>query len=124
MTASTETPGNSQRGMTLVELLVAMSIGLFLIGGALYMYSQSKNAYRAGDSLAKLGVAPSLVEARSGRSVYNLAVCAGQAPSSYFLLRRVLDSGARPTAILVDFFPRLLQVPPQHTPLWPALSTK
>ena len=43
-----------QGGMTLVELMVAMSIGLFLIGGALYMYSQSKNTYRASDSLARL----------------------------------------------------------------------
>jgi hypothetical protein len=31
-----------------------MAIGLFLIGGALYVYSQSKNSYRAGDSLARL----------------------------------------------------------------------
>ncbi len=40
--------------MTLVELTVAMAIGLFLIGGALYVYSQSKNTYRASDSLARL----------------------------------------------------------------------
>lgn len=44
----------TQRGMTLVELTVAMAIGLFLIGGALYVYSQSKNSYRASDSLARL----------------------------------------------------------------------
>jgi type IV pilus assembly protein PilW len=44
----------AQRGMTLIELTVAMAIGLFLIGGALYVYSQSKNSYRAGDSLARL----------------------------------------------------------------------
>lgn len=43
-----------QQGMTLVELMVAMAIGLFLVGGALYVYSQSKNTYRAGDSLARL----------------------------------------------------------------------
>jgi type IV pilus assembly protein PilW len=47
-------PGPAQAGMTLVELLVAMTIGLFLIGGALYIYSQSRNSYRAGDSLARL----------------------------------------------------------------------
>jgi len=43
-----------QRGMTLVELSVAMAIGLFLIGGALYVYNQSRNTYRASDSLARL----------------------------------------------------------------------
>jgi len=42
------------RGMTLIELTVAMAIGLFLIGGALYVYSQSRNTYRASDSLARL----------------------------------------------------------------------
>jgi type IV pilus assembly protein PilW len=47
------TPGR-ERGMTLVELMVAMAIGLFLVGGALFVYSQSKNTYRAGDSLARL----------------------------------------------------------------------
>lgn len=40
--------------MTLVELTVAMAIGVFLIGGALYVYSQSRNSYRASDSLARL----------------------------------------------------------------------
>ena len=74
-----------------------------------------------GDSLAKLAVAPALVQAGSGRSTYNLAVCGGQAPSSYFLLRRALESGARPSAILVDFFPRLMQLGPRHTLTWPAL---
>jgi len=48
------TPAGSQRGMTLIELTVAMAIGLFLIGGALYVYSQSRNTYRASDSLARL----------------------------------------------------------------------
>lgn len=41
-------------GLTLVELMVAMSIGLVLIGGALYVYSQSSNSYRASDSIARL----------------------------------------------------------------------
>ena len=41
-------------GMTLVELMVAMAIGLFLVGGALYVYSQSRSSYRSGDALARL----------------------------------------------------------------------
>ncbi len=46
--------GTRQVGMTLIELMVAMAIGLFLIGGALYVYSQSKSIYRASDSVARL----------------------------------------------------------------------
>lgn len=40
--------------MTLVELMVAGAIGLFLIGGALYVYSQSKTSYRSSDSVARV----------------------------------------------------------------------
>jgi type IV pilus assembly protein PilW len=47
-------PGSRERGMTLVELMVAMAIGLFLIGGALTMLAQSRSTYRASDSLARL----------------------------------------------------------------------
>jgi hypothetical protein len=75
-----------------------------------------------GDSLVKFGVVPRVLEARLGRPVYNLAVCGGQAPSSYFLLRRALETGARPEAVVVDFMPHLLD----HGPLrnarqWPVL---
>jgi hypothetical protein len=60
-----------------------------------------------GDSQLKYGLAPSVIESRLGRSCYNLALGQGQAPSTYFLLRRVLEAGARPDAILVDFKPLL-----------------
>jgi hypothetical protein len=62
-----------------------------------------------GDSMMKLGVIPPVVERRAGRRAFNLAVIGSRAPSSYFLLRRALDAGARPEAVLVTFFPRLLR---------------
>ncbi len=43
-----------QRGLTLVELMVAMALGLFLIGGALFVYDQGRNSYRMTDSVARL----------------------------------------------------------------------
>jgi hypothetical protein len=55
-----------------------------------------------GDSQAKFGVAPRIVEARSGMRGYNLAIVGGQPVASFALLRRALDSGARPRAILLD----------------------
>ncbi|GAC1470995.1 MAG: hypothetical protein NVSMB9_16660 [Isosphaeraceae bacterium] len=61
-----------------------------------------------GDSLVKYGVVPRLIEDRSGKSTYNLALGAGPAPTSYFLLRQALEAGARPRAILVDYVPHLL----------------
>src|SRR5262245_2197952 len=55
-----------------------------------------------GDSLAKLGVQPCVLTERTGRSAYNLAIAGGAPPVHYFVLRRALDSGARPSALLID----------------------
>jgi hypothetical protein len=69
-----------------------------------------------GDSLIKLGILPRVLEARTGVSAYNLAVLGGQAPSTCFLLRRVLEQGFRPRALLVDFSEDLLSLPPGQNP--------
>jgi hypothetical protein len=66
-----------------------------------------------GDSLVKLAILPRVLEERLGCSVYNLAVLGGQAPTSYFLLRRVLEQGHRPKAVVVDFSALLLAMDPR-----------
>jgi hypothetical protein len=66
-----------------------------------------------GDSLIKLGILPRVLERRLGASAYNLAVLGGQAPQSYFLLRRVLRQGHHPRAILVNFSAILLAMDPR-----------
>lgn len=43
-----------QRGFTLIELMVAMVLSLFLIGGVLLMYSSTKAAYNDADRLSRL----------------------------------------------------------------------
>lgn len=67
-----------------------------------------------GDSLVKHGMMPRLVESRTGRRAYNLSVCAAQPPVTYFLLRRALAAGARPSAVVVDFKPDLLAGGPRY----------
>ena len=61
-----------------------------------------------GDSLVKHGVIPRVVEAHSGLRTLNLAVARGPAPATYFLLRRALEAGARPAAVVVDYKPSVL----------------
>ena len=56
-----------------------------------------------GDSLVKFSVLPKQIEATTGLRSYNLALNAGTVPSAYFLLRRTLEAGAKPRAIVVDF---------------------
>ncbi|SIO67466.1 hypothetical protein SAMN05444166_8369 [Singulisphaera sp. GP187] len=65
-----------------------------------------------GDSLVQVGVASPVVEKLTGLSTCNLAISGGQAASTYYLLRRVLDTGGRPDALVLDFFPRHLQSSP------------
>jgi hypothetical protein len=84
-----------------------------LSGEAVRREARSCEVLCFGDSLMKLGVLPQVVEERLGMPAYNLATCAAQAPTSYFLLRRALESGAKPKAILVDFKPNLLAGQPR-----------
>lgn len=43
----------AQRGLTLIELMVSIAIGLVVIGAVSYMYLGSKGAYRGNESLAR-----------------------------------------------------------------------
>ena len=47
-------PGRRQRGITLVELMVALAIGSFLIIGAVQIYSQSRQAFTINESIARV----------------------------------------------------------------------
>ena len=71
-----------------------------------------------GDSLIKLGILPRVLESRLGWSAHNLAVLGGQAPTSYFLLRRVLEQGHRPRALIINFSPLLLAMDPRVNLEW------
>ena len=51
------TPGKSDRkeaGLTMVELMVALAIGSFLMVGAIQIYNQSRQAFVINDSIAKV----------------------------------------------------------------------
>lgn len=66
-----------------------------------------------GDSMIKMGVLPKVFKRETGRRAFNLALYGGPAPASYFLLRRVLEAGAQPEAVLVDFVSEILAQGPQ-----------
>ena len=57
-----------------------------------------------GDSLVSNGVIPSVIEPHlgPGRSVYNLALGGGPFSVTYFLFRRLVESGSAPEAVVVD----------------------
>jgi hypothetical protein len=56
-----------------------------------------------GDSFVQLGVLPRVIRERTGRRAYNFAIHSGSSPSSCFLLRRAIESGATPSLVIVDF---------------------
>ena len=45
---------SSQRGLTLIELMIAMLIGVFLIAGIIQIFISSKQAYRLQENMARL----------------------------------------------------------------------
>ena len=67
-----------------------------------------------GDSMLKFGLAPTVLEEKLGRPVYSLALLDGKPASSFFLLRRALESGARPKVVLVDYQPECLCEPSEQ----------
>ena len=77
-----------------------------------------------GDSLLKQGLAPTVIEAKTGLRGYNFAVAGGQAPGDYFLLRRALESGIKPRAVVVEYFPKLMSRDPDfNVENWPFVAT-
>ncbi len=45
---------HSQRGLTIVELMVGLALGLFLLGGVLQIYLSSNQTYRSTDALSRM----------------------------------------------------------------------
>jgi hypothetical protein len=77
-----------------------------------------------GDSLVKHGIYPPILEVSLGRPVFNLAIPAAPPPASYFLLRRALEAGAKPKALIFDAHAMLLPFRPGVTAEhWPELLT-
>jgi hypothetical protein len=68
-----------------------------------------------GDSLVKIGVIPEVIHAGSGRSTYNFAMAQAPSPATYFMLRRLIESGGRPSAIVLDFKPSVLAGGPRFS---------
>jgi hypothetical protein len=74
-----------------------------------------------GDSLVKHGLIPSVMRSESGFTSVNLAAARAPALATYFLLRRAIDSGARPSAIVIDTKPAvLIGGADYNAPYWPA----
>jgi hypothetical protein len=77
-----------------------------------------------GDSQIKFGVVPGLIGPPLGKRACNLAVHGGQPAASYFLLRRALEAGASPRALLISTKPFVLSSRPQeHTRPWSELAS-
>lgn len=105
--------------VAIVELLLTRGEPDFLMAWQVLVRYQSDASRRKdvpkdsvlcfGESLVSYGVVPSILEKRLGRRTFNLAVAGGKFPSSYFLLRRSLEAGARPSALVIDVLPRQLE---------------
>jgi hypothetical protein len=66
-----------------------------------------------GDSLVKHALVPAVMEQELAAPAVNLAAARCPTPMTYFLLRRALDSGSRPRAIVFDVKPAVLMGGPE-----------
>ncbi len=82
--------------------------------GAVGSRTANREVLGFGDSLLKLSTIPRVIEQNAGMRSFNLAVAGSQTPLSYFLLRRALNSGAEPEAVLLECAPALLRLGPRH----------
>src|SRR5262245_7790987 len=84
-----------------------------------------------GSSLTTNGVQPEVIEEQLGKRVCNLSVFAGPNVSSYFVLKRAIESGARPRVVILDCQDRPVDsdnrwtMPElwRHLRLWPRVLT-
>ncbi len=119
--------------VALAELFVNRSTLLFMNAAELdWMSSGRATMTKAahgdilcfGDSMLKFGLAPRVLGAKLGRKVHNFALLDGKPALTYFLFRRAIAAGARPSALIVDFAVEGLNQPPWHlltNPHWNAL---
>ena len=66
-----------------------------------------------GDSLIKHGLLPAVIEEGTGRRTANLSAARAPTLLTYFFLRRALDAGARPRAIIINAKPAVLLAGPE-----------
>ena len=96
-----------------LDLTDTASLTWVMSGKAAASEARGSEILCAGDSLAKHGLLPRVIAWRTGRPTYNLAAAGASAPTTYFLLKRAIESGARPSAVVVDFTPNLQAGRPQ-----------
>lgn len=86
-----------------VDLVTMYTIEWRLTAKALKKEAPKAEVLCFGTSLSRIAISPLVLEARTGRPTYNLALSGSQPYASYLMLRHALDAGAKPRAILVDF---------------------
>ncbi len=77
-----------------------------------------------GDSLVKHGLLPSVIRRETGIRSVNISAARAPALMTYFVLKRAVESGARPSAIVIDTKPAVLIGGVEYNArYWPAALT-
>ncbi len=75
-----------------------------------------------GDSQVKFGIDPTVIQERSGRAAFNLAVAGSPLPLSFYLFQHALEAGARPSAVVIGSM-TLAAEPEPSLPLFAEFAT-
>jgi hypothetical protein len=85
------------------DLGTMYSIEWRMTGKSVKKHAPTSSILCFGTSLTKLGVSPKILQEKLGKPAYCFALSGGQPFASYTMLKKALDSGSNPEAIVVDF---------------------
>ncbi len=95
-----------------LDLASAVTIGYTHSHQAIYTESRDSSVFAMGDSQIKAGISPRVIEKRSGRKTFNLAINGATAPMTYYMFEQAISREPKPSAIIVDFKPTMLTIHP------------
>ena len=91
-----------------LDLMDPYHLTWWMAGRAATHQARQSQVLCLGTSMVQCGILPRLIERRAGLATYNLGTAAGLIPAEYYLLRRALRAGAKPSVVVVDLNPCLL----------------
>ena len=96
-----------------LDLMNSFSTGWSMAARASTRQATQSQALFLGTSMVHAGIVPSVFERRTGLKARNLGIPAGTIPAEYYLLRRALSAGAKPSIVVLDLNPFFLASDPQ-----------
>jgi len=85
-----------------LDLIGTVSLNWRYAGRAAASRARDCKILCLGSSIVKMGIGARMIQAGTGKRTFNLAMSAASLPANFYVLRRAIEAGARPDAVLID----------------------